>query len=114
MLAFGLAFGMISASAVNTPIPMMNTVGLGNLGSVHSTPSLYSINNMAASLLTQSKFSDASQSDEAFKQQLCQFLLWIFINGLKNNCIFLCKQEKLNYFLHQIIIFSKKNILIEH
>lgn len=57
MLAFGLALGMISASAVNTPIPMMNTVGLGNIGSVHSTPSLYSINNMAASLLTQSKFS---------------------------------------------------------
>lgn len=57
MLAFGLAFGMISASAVNTPIPMMNTVGLGNLGSVQSTPSLYSINNMAASLLSQSKFS---------------------------------------------------------
>lgn len=62
MLAFGLAFGMISASAVNTPMPMMNTVGLNNLSSVQSTPSLYSINNMAASLLTQSKFSKQANS----------------------------------------------------
>lgn len=59
LLAFGLAYGMISASAVNTPMPMINSVGgLGNLGSVSSTqPNIYSINNMAASLLAQSKFS---------------------------------------------------------
>lgn len=48
-----LAFGMRSASAANSSMPMMNAAGLGGLGS--STPSLYSINNMAASLLAQSK-----------------------------------------------------------
>lgn len=56
MLTFGLAFGMVGASSVNAPMPMMNAAGLGNLSSVSSPPSLYSINNMAASLLAQSKF----------------------------------------------------------
>ena len=58
MLAIGnSAFGMRSASAANSSMPMMNAAGLGGLGSVSSSPSLYSINNMAASLLAQSKFS---------------------------------------------------------
>lgn len=51
------AFGMRSASAANSSMPMMNAAGLGGLGSVSSSSSLYSINNMAASLLAQSKFS---------------------------------------------------------
>lgn len=59
MLTFGLAFGMVGgAGAVNASIPMINAVGLGNLG--QSSPSLYSINNMAASLLAQSKFFGGS------------------------------------------------------
>lgn len=49
----GVGFGMRSASVANASMPMMNAAGLG-LGA--STPSLYSINNMAASLLAQSKF----------------------------------------------------------
>lgn len=55
-LHFGLAFGMRSANAANSSMPMMNAAGLGGLGSISSTPSLYSINNMTASLLAQSKF----------------------------------------------------------
>lgn len=82
MLAFGLAFGMISASAVNTPIAMMNTVGLGNLGSVQSTPSLYSINNMAASLLSQSKFSKQANPTKHSNNNYVNFLLWKCVMNL--------------------------------
>lgn len=116
MLAFGLAFGMISANAANTPIPMMNTVGLSNLGSVQSTPSLFSINNMAASLLTQSKFSATrSQSDEAFKQQLCKFfLLSIVIYHMEMLSQNLSKQKKLYHFLCQNQFFLVKKVLIEY
>lgn len=79
MLAFGLAYGMMSTSAVNTSMPMMSTVVRNNLNSVQATPSLYSINNMAASLLTQSKFSkQANPTRHSFKQQFYAaiFILW--------------------------------------
>lgn len=62
MLTFGLAFGIVGASSVNASMPMMNAAGLGNLSSVSSPPSLYSINNMAASLLAQSKFQASHNS----------------------------------------------------
>lgn len=66
MLAIGnSAFGMRSASAANSSMPMMNAAGLGGLGSVSSSPSLYSINNMAASLLAQSKFSHTHTGSSA-------------------------------------------------
>lgn len=62
----GLAYGLGSTSAINSPMAMnsmgslaqMNSMGLGGLGTGtgSSMSNYYSINNMAASLLAQSKF----------------------------------------------------------
>lgn len=89
LLAYGIAFGVRSASAANSSL--MNAAGLGGLGSVPSPSSLYSINNMAASLLAQSKlFAKPTESMQSHQTpaKLLSFIKnhmyisnWLFIDS---------------------------------
>ncbi|XP_031633678.1 protein strawberry notch isoform X2 [Contarinia nasturtii] len=107
------AFGIRSASAANSSMPMMNAAGLGALGSVSSTPSLYSINNMAASLLAQMEMGasgfgglgamggamvnpNVAQTYQAMLQNIQKLLAYnpdFLTKGIPNNLLQMCMEQ---------------------